>query len=142
MPYTAFTYGDPSVQAPEVEEVAVALVAPTINTSPDAFSPPFWGSIAFPDPVVGVAYLEQFDLHPAAAPTTFALQSGALPDGLALATIGDDVGRISGTPTTAGSFTFTIRASNDYGTADKSFTLTVHPSEAGGSSGGAWIWSS
>ncbi len=56
------------------------------------------------------------------AAITFALQSGSLPAGLSLNT---STGVISGTPTTVASYTFTIRASNSYGTNDKSFTVAV-----------------
>jgi len=53
---------------------------------------------------------------------TFAVQSGSLPAGLSLNT---STGVISGTPTTVGSYTFTIRATNSYGTNDKAFTGSV-----------------
>jgi hypothetical protein len=56
------------------------------------------------------------------APITFAVQSGSLPAGLSLNT---STGVISGTPTTVASYTFTIRATNSYGTNEKSFTVAV-----------------
>ncbi len=55
------------------------------------------------------------------APITWALTSGALPRGLELNTSGD----ISGTPTQAGTFTFTVQATNSVGTASMSFTITI-----------------
>ena len=52
---------------------------------------------------------------------TYSLQSGSLPSGI---TLNSATGVLSGT-TTAGSYTFTIRATNSAGTADQAFTLTV-----------------
>jgi hypothetical protein len=53
----------------------------------------------------------------------YSLQSGSLPLGLTLASNGV----ISGTPTTLGVASFTIRASNSLGNTDKVFSLTVNP---------------
>jgi len=55
-------------------------------------------------------------------PVTFAVQSGSLPAGLSLNT---STGVISGTPTTVASYSFTIRATNSYGTDDQAFTVSV-----------------
>ncbi|MBQ9566353.1 MAG: putative Ig domain-containing protein [Synergistaceae bacterium] len=54
-------------------------------------------------------------------PIAWALDSGSLPPGL---TLGSD-GKISGTPTTPGSYSFTIKASNTAGDDTRAFTLTV-----------------
>jgi hypothetical protein len=53
----------------------------------------------------------------------YSLQSGSLPTGLNLASNGV----ISGTPTTLGVASFTIRASNSLGNTDKVFSLIVNP---------------
>jgi hypothetical protein len=56
------------------------------------------------------------------APYSFALASGALPPGLTLAS----TGTLSGTPTAAGDFTFSIRATDTYGaTGSATYTLAV-----------------
>ncbi len=55
--------------------------------------------------------------------TGYSLVSGALPTGLNFASNGV----ISGTPTTLGTASFTIRASNSIGNTDKVFDLTVNP---------------
>jgi hypothetical protein len=82
---------------------------------------------------VGSSYSQRWDLAPAAAPTTYTLQAGSLPPGLSLSNVGNDVGQLAGTPTTAGAYSFTLRATNAYGTADQAFTLTVvNPSGVGG----------
>jgi prepilin-type N-terminal cleavage/methylation domain-containing protein len=62
-------------------------------------------------------------------PYTWAITSGALPPGLAL-TAG--TGAISGTPTTDGSYNFTIQVTdsdNPQRTATKSLTITVNPNK-------------
>lgn len=49
---------------------------------------------------------------------------GTLPDGI---TLGKATGKLSGTPTTAGSYTFTVRLTDGNGAwAEKSYTLTVN----------------
>ncbi|MBQ3447365.1 MAG: putative Ig domain-containing protein, partial [Synergistaceae bacterium] len=68
----------------------------------------------------GIAYTAS--LSAAGAPTiSWSLTSGDLPGGLTLSTSGD----ISGTPTTAGTFTFTVQAVNSVGSASRSFTITI-----------------
>lgn len=56
------------------------------------------------------------------ATITFAVQSGSLPTGLSLNT---STGAITGTPSATGSYTFTVRATNSYGTYDQAFTGNV-----------------
>lgn len=53
-------------------------------------------------------------------PILFALESGTLPPGL---TLDPETGIISGTPTTVGSYTFEISATNAYGTTSQLYTL-------------------
>ena len=55
------------------------------------------------------------------APITWTLESGSLPAGLTL----NSDGTISGTPTSTGTATFTIKAANSAGSVTKAFTLTV-----------------
>ncbi|HEY9377608.1 MAG TPA: Ig domain-containing protein [Jiangellaceae bacterium] len=56
-------------------------------------------------------------------PYTWSVVSGELPPGLALPK-GENT--ISGTPTTAGTFTFTVQVTDDLGTtAEKTFTITI-----------------
>jgi hypothetical protein len=73
-----------------------------------------------PSGAVGVAYTAQLQVVPAAA-ATWLLQTGSLPAGLQL---GAD-GKITGTPTTAGTFTFTAEASSGTAKQSKTFTITV-----------------
>ena len=56
-------------------------------------------------------------------PYTWSLVEGSLPPGLELAA---SPGRITGTPTEAGSFTFTVRVTDEAGaTADATFTIVI-----------------
>lgn len=67
------------------------------------------------------------------APITFSVLSGALPAGV---TLNETTGVLSGTPTEAGSSTFTIEATNVYGTASQTSTVLIEPAPVVGSSPG------
>ena len=127
--------------------IAYAVLAPPAGTSVSKYNayavlassnlnPPVWPAFTFAGGVVGVAYSQSWDLMPAASPTTYTLQSGALPTGLSLSNGGGDVGVLAGTPTAIGTFTFTLRATNAFGFADKTFSITI-VSVAGG---GSFVW--
>ncbi|MCR4963952.1 MAG: S-layer homology domain-containing protein [Firmicutes bacterium] len=77
-----------------------------------------------PDGKVGTAYSEYLDAS-GDTPITWTLRSGSLPDGLSLSRSG----KISGKPTKAGDFTFTVKAENNAGHATKSFTITIDPAD-------------
>lgn len=67
---------------------------------------------------VGAAYSQA--LQADNAPTLWSITSGSLPDGLNLSG-----STISGTPTTAGTSTFTVKAENSAGSDSKAYTLTI-----------------
>jgi hypothetical protein len=72
--------------------------------------------------VVGVAYSQTFTGSGGTAPYSFTVTSGALPTGLTLTS----AGVLAGTPTTAGTATFTIRGTDVNGcVATLSFTVLV-----------------
>lgn len=103
------------------------------------FNPPVWTAFTFSDGVVSIAYSQQWDLTPASPPTTYSVVSGSLPPGLSLTSISGDLGEITGTPTTAGTYSFTLRATNAFGTADSPFSITVVSPGTGES---AYVWCS
>jgi hypothetical protein len=105
-------------------------------------SSPLWPAVAFAPGIFGNGYDQYFDLSPAAPPTTFSVVSGALPPGLSLWSQGSldptsCLGRIWGYPVAVGTFTFTLRASSAYGSADKTFSITVTVPIIVGVGGGA-----
>jgi hypothetical protein len=78
-----------------------------------------------PAATVGVPYSLSFSAQNAAAPTSFAVVSGTLPPGLQLPS-GSYV--LSGTPTTAGTYSFTVQVTDATTAAAKvSYTLVVNP---------------
>jgi hypothetical protein len=78
---------------------------------------------------IGQALVQDFFVSGGAAPYTWSLASGQLPPGLSLQTSGDprDAGnQLTGTPTTAGTFSFTMRLTDyDGQQATQHFTLTI-----------------
>jgi hypothetical protein len=91
---------------------------------------PASGSTLFPG-TVGQAFGINFFLSGGAAPYTWAVVAGQLPPGLHLQTFSDprDANdEMAGTPTTAGTFGWTIRVTDFYGhQASQRFTITIQP---------------
>ncbi|OCP15639.1 putative Ig domain-containing protein [Ensifer sp. LC163] len=92
---------------------SVEIVAPAIAISP----------AALPVSMVGTAYSQTITASGGVGPYTFAVTSGSLPAGMALA--GD--GTLSGTATAGGSFPFTIQATDAFNsTGTLAYTLNVN----------------
>ena len=96
------TEADPSDPPPD------AVIAPKITTS------------SLNAGTVGTSYSVQLTAS-GTTPITYSLSSGTLPGGLKLT----KTGKISGTPTKAGTFTIKIKAKNSAGSNTKTFTLTI-----------------
>lgn len=99
--------------------LALTVAAPTVSLSPAAG--------ALPGATVGAAYSQSFTAGAATAPYNYSLTAGALPPGLTLT--GDT---LSGTPTAAGTFNFTITATDSSTagsggpyTASRSYAITI-----------------
>src|SRR5207248_7453606 len=93
----------------------------TVNEAP-ANGPPAFTSPPLPTAMTsGVPVSLRLTATGNPAPT-FSLLSGQLPPGL---TLDPATGAITGTPTTPGTFTGTLRAANTAGVADQPFTVTV-----------------
>lgn len=90
----------------------LALSAPTITITP----------ATLPNGVLFVAYNQTVTAAGGTAPYAFAISAGALPAGVTLAANG----ALSGTPTTAGAYTFTLQATDALGfTGTRAYTVTV-----------------
>ena len=89
------------------------------------------GGSALGPGMVGGAYAQDFFLSGGAGPYTWSVASGQLPPGLTLQTTAgprDANNELAGTPTTAGTYTFTMRLSDFAGQqATQQFSLIVDP---------------
>ncbi len=98
----------------------------TINNSgtlPDNIhgtAPPSITTTALDDGTVNTSYSETLNADD--SPTSWEVTDGSLPAGL---TLGGNTGVISGTPTTDGTFNFTVKATNDGGSDSKSLSITI-----------------
>ena len=86
-----------------------AAAAPSITTS------------SLPDGKVGEAY-SQILTATGTTPIKWSISGGALPDGLSL---NKDTGKINGTPTAAGTASFTVKAANSAGSGTKELSITI-----------------
>ncbi len=95
----------------------VTALCPAITINP----------MSLPSGTAGVAYNQTLTATGgAAAPFTFSLSDGELPKGLSLAANG----RLSGTPTGSGDFSFTVRATDANGCPGaRPYKLTVKPAD-------------
>jgi hypothetical protein len=91
------------------------------------------GDVLLPDGVVGQAYTIKEFAAPTgtATPITFSISAGSLPPGLSLV-YGSNYWEITGTPTTAGTYAFTLQGVNSAGTTTQSLSIVIHPPSGGG----------
>jgi hypothetical protein len=75
---------------------------------------------SLPNGTVGTAYSQTLTAA-GATPITWSIDTGSLPGGLTLST----AGVISGTPTTANTFNFTVKATNATGSGTKSLSIII-----------------
>jgi len=100
----------------------------TVTVKADATKPTIT-SASIPNGMVGTGYNRTLTAN-GTAPITWLISSGALPDGLSLNSAS---GLISGTPTKAGTFSFTVTAENSAGAGQTSLLITVSEKKAEGS---------
>jgi hypothetical protein len=102
---------------PGTRPYTLVVAAPTLVVAP----------ATLPNGAAGTAYSQTITASGGTAPYAFSLTAGALPAGLTL-TAG---GVLSGTPTVAGTFNFTVTATDSTagtaGTASQSYALVVTP---------------
>jgi hypothetical protein len=89
-------------------------------------NPEIWGSFDFGPGYLGTYYLVEWYIENIEQPVMFLLDSGTLPPGLALTTIGATAkGQIAGVPTEVGTFNFVLRATGPTADATKPFTIEI-----------------
>ena len=106
---------DNTFTMPESNVVIMASYVPT---------KPAITTVALPDGKVGDAYSQTLAAT-GTNPITWGIEAGTLPDGLTL--VGDT---IKGTPSKAGDFKFTVKATNGGGSDTKELTIKVADAEA------------
>lgn len=131
-PYTAFTFGDPAIENypnnPYVSKQAASLLNGLV-LGPSSAAPVVLGS-ALAGGTTGAAYSETITVIGGTAPYTYST-AGTLPPGLSFSST---TLTISGTPTTAGSYTFSISvtdANNNSSTETLSIQISS-PAATGG----------
>ena len=87
----------------------------------DVYQAPTITTKAIPDMVVGTAVSQQLEAKAEPVDCKWSIKSGSMPTGLKLS----EGGLLSGTPTTAGTYTFEVAATNTEGTGTQSFTVKV-----------------
>ena len=95
----------------------------TANFIATSITPAITSSSPLPAGTVGVAYSQILTATGGTVPYTWAINTGALPPGLALNPV---TGQIGGTPTTAGASNFSIQVTDGHGhSAIKAFSLSI-----------------
>ncbi|MBU0655975.1 MAG: cellulase family glycosylhydrolase [Gammaproteobacteria bacterium] len=108
---------------------SLQALIPTLNKTvqpppppPPPTSLPNITTTSLPQSTVGTAFSAQATVTEGTAPYTWSIASGSLPNGLSLSS----GGLVSGTPSTAGTFTFTLKVSDSKGLSDtQSLSMTV-----------------
>jgi len=92
----------------------------TITIAPAPIIPPVITTQSLPNSVVGTEYSQTFTAT-GGVPIIWTLESGILPNGLEILSEGE----ISGTPITAGTFAFTVKAENGGGEDTKEYLIVI-----------------
>lgn len=100
---------------------------------------PVWSG-SYSSGTVRSSYSSTVSASPSGVSTSYSLVSGSLPAGLSLSTV-SNAARISGTPTTKNTYSFTLRATNSAGSTDASFSINiVNPTgEVSYYTGSSWV---
>jgi len=129
--------------APSSNSIVAASITATENADATQFSTaildlkllPTFTTTSVANGTVGTAYSSPVNIANGAAPFTLSIASGALPPGLTLSPQSLNSFVLAGSPTAAGSFTFTVKVTDSTaGTATQQFSVTI---AAAGTSGNA-----
>jgi hypothetical protein len=88
----------------------------------DIAAAPVIATTALPHGTVGTAYSAPILATTASGSIEYAVTGGVLPGGL---TVGPASGVLAGTPTSSGTFTFTVSAANDFGSVERTLSVTI-----------------
>jgi hypothetical protein len=130
--YSAYVHGTPTTAQTSTFTLQVrdgvghtAQQAFTLTINPSSQLVITFPSSCCPDGTVGTSYLQNFFLSGGVAPYIWSIATGQLPPGLSLAP--SPPASITGTPTKAGTFMFTVRVTDSTGAhADESGSIIVH----------------
>jgi hypothetical protein len=96
-------------------EVIITFTVPTLMVT----------TASLPEGVVGASYSQQVAATGGLAPYTWSVSSGSLPPGLNLSSPNGTTETISGTPTTPGTYTFTLQVTDSVSETATSQTLSI-----------------
>ena len=100
-----------------------SLLSVSARSQTSSVAMSFTTASPLPSGTVGVGYSQTIAVTGGTAPYVWSITAGALPSGLALSSA---TGAIGGTPTSAGSFTFTVQVTDSAAaTASQAYTLAV-----------------
>ncbi|HWR52618.1 MAG TPA: glycosyl hydrolase family 18 protein [Bryobacteraceae bacterium] len=106
-----------ALSASEIQLLAAGAGTPVV------IAPSITTANPLPSGVAGTAYSQTLAAN-GTTPITWSVTAGSLPGGV---TLNSSAGVISGTPTSSGTFNFTLQAANTAGAAAAQFSLTINP---------------
>lgn len=95
----------------------------TLSVAPGTANLTITSSSPLPAGIVGTAYGQTLGVSGGQAPYSWSVASGNLPPGISL---NASSGALSGTPTTAGTFVFSVQVAAQSATATKSLSITIN----------------
>lgn len=117
-----YTFTVTAVDSGTAQQSASASLSLTVTAAGSTLT---ISTAALPDGTVGIAYTQQLQATGGTSPYIFTVAAGALPAGLSLST----AGALTGTPTTAGGYSFTVEvtdASMPLQSSQKSLSLNIN----------------